>query len=159
MGRNRVQRIIAYQSMNRPQPTRRTIEPHALGHDGFRWHARAFDHDNRDFRDFVLGRVSKPKLGNKAASNPKDDTEWHSSIDLIIAPHPELTPAQAQAISIDYGIRGPTAHIRVRRALLFYALRQLGLDVKPGARPAQEQHIVLVNRAEIAQVVTRKMEA
>ena len=150
---------IAYQSMSRPQPVRRTIEPHALAHDGFRWHARAFDHDNGDFRDFVLGRMSKPKLAGAAMSKPKDDTEWHGFIDIIIAPHPGLTPAQAQAISIDYGIRGPTATIAVRRALLFYALRQLGLDVKPGARPAQEQHIVLVNRAKVMQVVTRKMEA
>jgi predicted DNA-binding transcriptional regulator YafY len=150
---------IAYQSMSRPQPVRRTIEPHALAHDGFCWPARAFDHDNGDFRDFVLGRISSPKLGAAAASKPKDDTEWHGFIDIIIAPHPDLTPAQAQAIAIDYGIRGPMTSFPVRRALLFYALRQLGLDVKPGARPVQEQHIVHVNRAEVMQVVTRRIEA
>jgi hypothetical protein len=33
---------------------------------------------------------------------------------------------------------------------LFYALRRLGLDVAADARPASEQHIVLVNRAEVA---------
>jgi hypothetical protein len=37
----------------------------------------------------------------------------------------------------------------VRRALLFYALRRLGLDVAADVRPANEQHIVLVNRAEV----------
>jgi len=37
----------------------------------------------------------------------------------------------------------------VRRALLFYALRRLGLDLKPDARPPHEQHIVLLNRADI----------
>jgi len=33
---------------------------------------------------------------------------------------------------------------RVRRALLFYALKRLGLDVAPDSRPPQVQHIVLV---------------
>jgi hypothetical protein len=81
----------------------------------------------------------------------------------VIAPHPGLTPAQAQAITMDYGLRGgraglkpaptggvfPTTTVRVRRALLFYALRRLGLDAAGEARPASEQHIVLVNRAEV----------
>jgi hypothetical protein len=68
---------------------------------------------------------------------------------LVIAPHPGLTPAQARAIALDYGIRGGSATIKVRRALLFYALRRLGLDVPPDTRPPHEQHIVLVNRAEV----------
>ena len=33
---------ITYQSMSRPEPTARWIEPYALAFDGFRWHARAF---------------------------------------------------------------------------------------------------------------------
>jgi hypothetical protein len=37
----------------------------------------------------------------------------------------------------------------VRRALLFYALKRLGLDVPPDTRPPHEQHIVLVNREEV----------
>ena len=40
---------VHYQSMSRPQPIRRTIEPHALAYDGFRWHVRAYCHNRRDF--------------------------------------------------------------------------------------------------------------
>jgi hypothetical protein len=47
----------------------------------------------------------------------------------------------------------------VRRALLFYALRRLGLDVPENARPPEQQHIVLVNRAEIAAARTPEAEA
>jgi predicted DNA-binding transcriptional regulator YafY len=54
-----------YQSMSRPQPSPRIIEPHALTHDGFRWHARAFDRETGTFRDFVLGRLSKPGIGER----------------------------------------------------------------------------------------------
>ncbi len=57
-----------YQSMSRPTALRRTIEPHALAHDGFRWHARAFDRESGEFRDFVLGRLSKPRLAGEARS-------------------------------------------------------------------------------------------
>src|SRR6185312_7032252 len=52
---------VLYQSMSRPEPVHRTIEPHALAHDGFRWHARSFDRESGEFRDFVLGRIAKPK--------------------------------------------------------------------------------------------------
>src|ERR1700720_2225485 len=113
-------------------------------------HVRAFDRGSGEFRDFVLGRLSKPKPAGPANSAPADDKDWQSFVNLVIAPHPGLTAAQARAIAIDYGIRGGSASLRVRRALLFYALRRLGLDVAADARPANEQHIVLVNRAEVA---------
>ena len=140
---------VLYQSMNRPDPARRVIEPHALAHDGFRWHARAFDRESGAFRDFVLGRLSKPKIGDEAASTQKGDAEWQAFITLVIAPHPGLTSAQARAIAIDYALRGGSTAIKVRRALLVYALKRLGLDVPPDTRPAHEQHIVLVNRDEV----------
>jgi hypothetical protein len=47
----------------------------------------------------------------------------------------------------------------VRRALLFYALRRLGLDIPETARPPEAQHIVLLNRAEIDAARTPAPEA
>jgi hypothetical protein len=149
---------VAYQSMSRPEPGRRTIEPHALAYDGFRWHTRAFDHQTREFRDFVLGRLTKPKPAGEAGSNPTDDADWQSFVDLVIAPHPKLTPAQTRAIANDYGIQDGSTTIRVRRALLFYALKRLGLDVSADVRPPTEQHIVLVNRDDIQSQLTRRSE-
>jgi hypothetical protein len=138
-----------YQSMSRPSPMRRIIEPHALAHDGFRWHARAYDRDSGEFRDFVLGRTSDPKRAGAAHSTPEQDRDWHEWVELRIAPHPKLTPAQAKAIRLDYGISGTSATLRVRRALLFYALKRLGLDTAPDARPPQRQHIVLVDPEQV----------
>jgi hypothetical protein len=147
---------VLYQSMSRPEPMQRTIEPHALAYDGFRWHARAFDRQSGNFRDFVLGRIAKPKAGDPALANPEDDADWRAFIDLVIAPHPRLTPAQAKAIAIDYGIRGRSTVLKVRRALLFYALKRLGLDVAAETRPPNEQHIVLVNREDLHAVLTQR---
>ena len=55
------------------------IEPHALAHDGFRWHARAFDRETGEFRDFVLGRLSKPGSAAEPRSRAADDAAWHGS--------------------------------------------------------------------------------
>jgi hypothetical protein len=46
-------------------------------------------------------------------------------------------------------MRGGKATIMVRRALLYYALRRLGLDTDPTARRPQDQQIVLLNREVI----------
>lgn len=70
-----------------------------------------------------------------------------------------MTPAQSRAIASDYSIRGSSTSIRVRRALLFYALKRLGLDVAAEVRPPTEQHIVLLNRAEVEAALVRRSEA
>jgi hypothetical protein len=148
---------VTYQSMSRAEPLTRIIEPHALAHDGFRWHTRAFDQESGAFRDFVLGRITRPKLVGPKQADSQQDHDWHSFVTLEIAPHPGLTPAQAKAIASDYGITRNTAKLQVRRALLFYALRRLGLDLRPDARPPQEQHIALVNRGNIEGVMKPQM--
>ena len=149
---------VVYQSMSRPDAARRVIEPHALAHDGFRWHARAFDRETGSFRDFVLGRMTRPRRAGDAGSAPDADRDWQTFVPLVIAPHPGLTVAQRKAIAVDYGIRGDSVVIKVRRALLFYALKRLGLDVGPDIRPPQEQHIVLLNRAEVEAGLDRAVD-
>lgn len=139
-----------YQSMSSPRPRRRRLEPHALAFDGFRWHARARDVEDGAFKDFVLGRMTEPKVSEAPAAAPaSDDADWSSWVTLRIAPHPDLTPGQAAAIRADYDIAGRAREAKVRKALLFYTLKRLGLDTPPDARPPHEQHIVLVNRDEV----------
>ena len=50
-------------------------------------------------------------------------------------------------------MRGGTARIKVRRAFLYYTLKQLGLDTDP--RRPQDQQIVLLNRARIGAAAER----
>lgn len=148
---------ITYQSMSSPDPTERSIAPHALAHDGFRWHCRAFCLRDQVFKDFVLGRMLSADLGEPVEVNPKSDTDWMTDITLTIAPNPALSTSQQKIIALDYGMEDGSADLIVRRCMLYYALRRLGLDTDPAARRAQEQHIVLVNADEVFETLGREV--
>ena len=137
---------VTYQSMSRSEPTSRWIEPHALAFDGFRWHARAFCKNDSVFKDFLLSRIVDVGEQSGSTSTAESDEAWNSEITLEIGPHPELSDTQCRAIEMDYGMRGGKAEIKVRRALLYYALKRLGLDTDPTARKPHEQQIILINR-------------
>lgn len=140
---------VKYQSLSRPDPRWRWIAPHAIAFDGFRWHARAYCMTDECFKDFLLSRMLKIRGSRESEVSPGDDRDWHTEVTLEVGPHPDLSETQAKVIALDYGIRGGKAKIKVRRALLYYALRRLGLDTDPGARKAQDQQIVLINRDEV----------
>lgn len=140
---------VKYQSLSRPEPTWRWIAPHAIGFDGFRWHCRAFCLTDDCFKDFLLSRILEIRDTREGIVSADDDRDWNTEIILEIGPHPELSETQAKVIALDYGMRGGKAKIKVRRALLYYALRRLGLDTEPAARRPQDQQIVLLNREAI----------
>lgn len=136
---------IRYQSMSSPEPSWRWIEPHAFAHDGFRWHVRAFCQNDRIFKDFLLSRIVEVGGQGPVTAESSADEAWHHEVVLEIGPHPDLSAPQRRAIEMDYGMEDGRAEIHVRRALLFYALKRLGLDTDPSARRPQDQQIVLLN--------------
>ena len=140
---------VTYQSMSRPEPSARWIEPHALAFDGFRWHARAFCQNDQVFKDFLLSRIVEIGKQGSVTADPQSDADWHTEVVLEIGAHPDLSPTQRRAIEMDYGMEEGRAQISVRRALLFYALKRLGLDTDPAARRPQDQQIVLMTQCEV----------
>ena len=146
---------IRYQSLSSPDPRWRWIAPHAIAFDGFRWHARAFCLTDECFKDFLLSRMIEIRGSRESGRSADDDLDWNSEVVLEVAPHPELSETQAKVIALDYGMRGGSAKIKVRRALLYYALRRLGLDTDPAARRPQDQQIVLMNAPEIGHSTPR----
>ena len=148
---------LTYQSMSRPEPSARWIEPHALAFYGFRWHARAFCQNDEVFKDFLLSRIVEVGHQGPVTSEPSADIAWHTEVALSIGPHPDLSDTQRCAIEMDYGMEDGRAQIPVRRALLFYALKRLGLDTDPAARRPQDQQIVLLNSDDVARAAGRAM--
>lgn len=140
---------IKYQSMSRPEPGWRWIAPHAIGFDGFRWHARAYCLSDNSFKDFLFSRIIETRNAKASPTRPDEDVAWNEELTLEIGPHPDLSDAQKRVIALDYGMRGGRAEIRVRKALLYYALKRLGLDTDPSARRPQDQQIVLLNSGAV----------
>ena len=140
---------VKYQSLSRPEPRWRWIAPHAIGFDGFRWHTRAFCLTDQRFKDFLLSRIIESRATLPSEVGAEADADWNEQVTLEIGPHPELSDTQQKVIALDYGMRSGKAKIPVRKALLYYALKRLGLDTDPAARRAQDQQIVLLNAAEL----------
>jgi hypothetical protein len=143
---------IRYQSLSRPEPKWRWADPHAIGFDGFRWHTRAYCEIDRTFKDFLLSRILETRGTRVSEVDPFADHGWHEQIVLEIGPHPELSETQKMVIALDYGMKGGRAHIRVRRAFLYYTLKRLGLDDEAAGRRPQDQQIVLLNPQVLAPV-------
>ncbi|MFO0291903.1 MAG: WYL domain-containing protein, partial [Rhodospirillales bacterium] len=141
---------VKYQSLSRPEPRWRWIAPHAIGFDGFRWHTRAFCLTDQSFKDFLLSRIIETRGTKPSEVDADGDADWNEQVILEIGPHPELSETQQKVIALDYGMRGGRAKIPVRKALLYYALKRLGLDTDPTARRPQDQQIVLLNAAELS---------
>lgn len=142
---------VLYQSFSRPEPNWRWIEPHSLAFDGFRWHARAFCRNDNVFKDFLLSRIISIEAYDEGTQPIENDDAWNTEVTLKIGPHPDLSDAQKYVIGLDYGMEAGVTEIKVRKAILFYALKRLGLDIDPSARKPQDQQIVLLNRDQILQ--------
>ena len=139
---------ITDQSMSRPNPTIRWIEPHALAFDEFRWHACAICQNDSVFKDFLLSRIVEVGEGGNVSSAAKNDIDWHAEVVLEIGTHTELSDTQRRAIEMDYGMVAGKAEIVVRKALLFYALKRLGLDMDPTTRRPSDRQFVLMSKTE-----------
>lgn len=141
---------VLYQSMskNRPDATWRRMTPHAFAYDGFRWHVRAYCHLTSRFKDFLLPRILGVRDAGAAGRPGTDDEAWQNRFGIVIGPHPDLAPNQKAIVEKDYGMKNGSCVLEVRRAMLFYVLKRLGLLESPEKRPARSQHIVVINRSE-----------
>ncbi len=141
---------IYYQSMNptRPEPIWRRITPHAFGHDGLRWHTRAFCHIEKKFKDFIVSRCRSIRAEGEPGARPTDDRGWHTLFEIILTPNPALTLSQQQTIALDYQMTDGRAVLPMRCALLYYFEKRLRLDMEPGKDRPAEKPVVIENWKE-----------
>ncbi|WP_172962391.1 WYL domain-containing protein [Hydrocarboniclastica marina] len=147
---------ILYQSLSRDEPSHRWITPHAMASDGYRWHLRSYCHERQKFIDFVFGRILEIGGTRESGIDGSSDTDWHTYLELTIAPNPSLPPAHKRVIELDYGMNNGIAKIQVRKALSSYLKKRLGF-ISDLSRPGEStdelphvQQIVLLDEREIA---------
>lgn len=123
---------IHYLSISGKKEGWRWIVPHAFGHDGYRWHVRAWCEDHADYRDFVLSRVKAADWPTESAAPLTKDLDWETWLRLVLVPNKALSEDQQAALSFDYGLRGGKLVLPVRKAMLDYTLAHLRLPASNG---------------------------
>jgi len=147
--RDRQDIFVRYQSISSSTGTGRWLSPHALAHDGFRWHIRAYCHLREGFRDFLVARTLTVEDVRSLTKSADFDTAWSNVVSLILVPHPELSNGARTVVEEDYGMLRGEATVECRQALLFYLLRHLNLLPGSPKIEAHAQQILLKNSAEI----------
>jgi predicted DNA-binding transcriptional regulator YafY len=146
---------ILYQSMNalRPEPIWRWITPHAFGHDGLRWHVRAYCHIDGKFKDFLLSRCMDARGEGDPGAASKGDTLWNEKIEVVLSPNPALTKNQQAIVAQDYNMHNGHVSVSVRKALLYYFQKRLRLDTAGALDGPHETPVVITNREEFAKAI------
>jgi hypothetical protein len=132
---------VRYGSVSGGSGKLREIAPHALGHDGLRWHARAWCFENSGYRDFVLSRMEEAEWPGEEFSAPVVDEAWECEVTLVFQANRELDEAARKAIERDYGMQNGCFKMQVREAMKEYCLAQMRIPESEGGRP---RHLDLI---------------
>ncbi|WP_233874479.1 WYL domain-containing protein [Paraburkholderia adhaesiva] len=130
---------VQYQSMTGDKPTWRWLSPHAFASDGERWHVRAYCHTRGEFLDFVLGRILATRHNKPSEIDSARDQKWHTLVEVVVTPNPDLGPGKRQAIAAEYDLP-PTsmeATLNLRQSMLFYVKAKFDPELVPD--PAAHQ--------------------
>ena len=158
---------IVYSSVSSNKKDDYLIAPHSFGFNGLRWHVRAYCYDSHTYKDYVLTRIvstEKPRtaapsdrfpdpIGNgfkEIGTGGKDDKDWNEIVVFKLKANPALDEGSRRGIEMDYGIeKDGILEYEVKKALGFYALRNLMVAKEFKALPDYERHLVLINEDEV----------
>lgn len=145
---------VTYLSMSEPEGSQRKLTPHALVHDGNRWHVRAFCHKRNAFRDFSLSRIRHAECVGSDIERASMDSEWNNIVNVILIAHPNLSIARRCLIESDYSMENGEVHVKCRQALLLYLLFQLNLTEDQATQRPEVIQLALKNRDEISALIS-----
>ena len=112
---------VNYHSVRSGGGETRVIVPRAFGHDGLRWHVRAWCGRNQCWLDFVLGRMASAGWPEAVTEELPADADWETFEELEYRVNPGLAEGQRQALEMDYGVDGKgILRIRCRKAMRQY---------------------------------------
>lgn len=120
---------VRYGSVNSGGVTERRLLPTGFGHDGFRWHVRAYCYKNVEYRDFVLGRLEEileaEEPLKKGPVLPPDEA-WLETVEVRMRVNPQLPQEVRTILSEDFALdEDGVLRWPVRQALGHYAREYL----------------------------------
>lgn len=126
---------LHYTSVNSGRSLKELV-PLALVDIGLRWQVRAFDRKHRQFRDYVLTRMSDPEILDQSAvlkaETIENDVLWNRIIELELVPHPDHP--EPKIVEMDYAMKDGLLRVPVRAAHAGYMLRTWSVDCSPDHR-------------------------
>ncbi|GAA0752756.1 WYL domain-containing protein [Ideonella azotifigens] len=138
-----------YSSMSRPAVHSRVIEPHSIIRAGRRWHVRGYCFERRDFRDFVLGRMSDVLLTEEASSHRSaEDAKWNRSVKVRLVAHPALSAEQMQLVRREYFAGTAARSTTCRGPLVPYFIQELRAATDVERQLPPDYQLALDNREE-----------
>lgn len=150
---------ILYQSTStsRPDPEWRRVSPHSFASDGLRWHTRAFCHQSKKFKDFILSRCLGANELAKTKEGQRSDVFWERYFNVILQPNPLLSKNQQRVIAMDYEMGHNQVEVPVRYALLYYFSKRLRLDVAEQFDDPREVPVIVENRKAFETAMSEAM--
>lgn len=120
----------------------RWVRPHAFGHNGYRWHVRAWCEKRSGFRDFVLSRIVDGEWPMEPGPLPVEDADWNTWVTLKLKPNGNLSDEQQAVVALDYNMTGGTTEVLVRKAMEVYTRDHLLLPQADGAVKSARVEVV-----------------
>jgi predicted DNA-binding transcriptional regulator YafY len=117
-----------YASISSGSDSVRTLAPTALVSDGHRWHVRAYHFEKNQFSDFVLTRMTKPKVISRPDQVVPVDDEWEEEITVRLSANGAHNEWRRAQIEHEYEMEEGTLAVQTTKAMLFYVLRQYGFN-------------------------------
>lgn len=150
---------ILYQSTSseRPDPEWRRVSPHAFASDGLRWHTRAFCHQTKKFKDFILSRCMGAKELEEAIATQSDDIFWGLYFNVILQTNPKLSEDQRRVIALDFEMSNNQVKVPVRYAFLYYFSKRLRIDVAEQFDNPREVPVIVKNRESFEKALREAM--
>ncbi len=102
-----------------------SIAPHAFGHDGFGWFARAWNFGASAYKDYPLARIAKIVGESAIYDDIPKDVDWHSVAVVEAVVNPALPQATIDLISDRFNIDAGRIRWTTRTAMAQYARHHL----------------------------------
>ncbi len=128
----------------------RNIAPHTLVFNGYRWHVRAYCEKSRQYRDFVLSRITNIyDFVGVSDYSVQQDTAWNTPIIITLKPDSRLSTEQQQVIAGDYGMIENRLEVNTRGAMVQYVLQFLRVTTRAIDPDPKAQQVIIENLEDV----------